>query len=101
MTLQEKINSIPQIRDDEVVNAINDSNVIVCVIAICEAVKRQLRSENAKNAIVRSKTDNRKFWNQYYVSTFADAALDLLGFQKYTGTDDDIKALIKSGMDIF
>ena len=87
--------------NDEIIAAISDANVIVCVTAICEAVKRKLTSDTVKKAIENIKADDRKFWNQYKVSTFAIAALDLLGFNAYSGKDNDVKTLIISGLDVF
>lgn len=74
-----------------------DNPIEKCEI-ICEMVNRGIHSVSTRNAIARHKKDNSVFWNTYYVSDFATAALHILGWEEYAGNRREIKRLINSGL---
>lgn len=101
MNTKTMIDSIQSMKDADVIRAIGDSNVLVCVRAICETASRGNRSADAEKALLKRENDERPFWNQYTVGTFAKAALDVLSVKRYSGQDDEVKRLISSGLNLF
>lgn len=99
MTLNERIQSVSQMDDIEVLQCIKDENPLVCVRAICEATTRKIRSEAAIEAIRGLKADARIFWNQYKVGMFAEAALAILGVEEYRGESREVIRLIVGNLD--
>ena len=63
---------------------------------LCELVRRADLPPNAADAIKQLSDDNSVFWNTYLVSDFAQAAMHILGIEKYEGGRDEIKNLIDS-----
>ncbi len=63
---------------------------------ICELTRRGLHSSSSRDAIRKLKDDKSVFWNNYTVSDFAIAALDLMGWDKYSGKREEIRNLINA-----
>lgn len=101
MKLNEKIKRIHEEDNNGLLSAINDSNIILRVKAICEAAGRKNSYTTFQPAIEEAKLDERVFWNQYRVCDFAIAALDVMGLQKYKGKNEVINGLIQSKLQFF
>lgn len=63
---------------------------------ICELTRRGLHSSSCRDAIRSLRDNTAVFWNNYLVSDFANAALDLMGWDDYNGERDEVKALISA-----
>lgn len=63
---------------------------------MCELVRKDARSSAIRNELLRLSKSKDVFWNNYMVSDFANAALDLLGFVPYRGSRSEIKDLISA-----
>lgn len=100
MNTNARIENITKLDDRAVISAISDENPLVSVRAICEVTARNVISKEAKKALQDSRHNDRTFWNQYKVSTFAKAALDILGMGKYQGNSVEVKELIDSKLHI-
>lgn len=101
MTLNERIQQTPRLNDRELLNALGDSNVLICVRAICEATVRNRKADEFREALSKLEDDERIFWNSYTAGTFATAAMDILGLKKYTGDEYETQRLINSGLQLF
>lgn len=67
---------------------------------ICELVDREQRKGTIRNSSVKKILDrlsesDQVFWNNYLVSDFANAAKDILGFEKYSGDRQETRGLIE------
>lgn len=62
----------------------------------CRIVSDRDVSEGAVSFLKSTISDERSFWNNYLVSDFAYAALDLLGVEKYKGARYEVLRLIES-----
>lgn len=62
----------------------------------CRIVSNRDVSESAVSFLKNTMSDERSFWNDYLVSDFAYAALDLLGIEKYKGDRHEVLRLIES-----
>lgn len=100
MTLNERIKNIPNEDNYLIAGYIKDNNVVMKVRAICESVKRDLSSSDVISAIQDASCDQRSFWNQYLVSDFAEAALDVLGIKKYEGERRQVLEMIEVKLDV-
>jgi len=74
------------------------NNPIELCGALCELVQRRVHSTSFKQAVLRLRTNNTSFWNNYLVSDFATAALHLLGWESYNGDRREVLQLIASGL---
>lgn len=61
---------------------------------ICELASRDKHTSSERSVITSLKNDRSIFWNVYTVSDFACAALDVLGWEKYTGDKEEVNNLI-------
>lgn len=94
MSLSELIKRIPDMDDREVIEMLNHNNVLARTRAIWEVSTRRLHNDEVKSKLQDMKNDHAKFWENILVCDFAVAALDVLGYEKYQGTDEMIKRLI-------
>ena len=75
------------------------SGVLDNVNAITQAYLHDMRTKNVEIQLRRLSGDSSCLFGHnagYRVSHFADAALHLLGFETYTGTDQFVLTLIES-----
>ncbi len=63
---------------------------------ICELTRRGLHSSTCRDAIRKLKDSKAVFWNNYLVSDFANAALDLMGWDDYSGEREETINLIST-----
>lgn len=62
----------------------------------CRIAREHDTSARAISFLKDIRKDNRSFWNEFLVSDFADAALDVIGAEKYTGSKEETLRLIES-----
>lgn len=74
-----------------------DNPVEVCDL-ICELTKRKRRSSTVHDVLRKLSKSEAVFWNNYLVSDFAIAALDLLTLDAYKGNREEVNRLIESGL---
>ncbi len=73
-----------------------DQNPIVVCEAICEIIRRNSKSIEEHDALISLCDNKTVFWNNYLVSDFAEAALDILELKKYSGERYEVRRLISS-----
>ena len=78
------------------VRILPEENPINQCAIICELVGKNARSSEIQNELFRLTKSNDAFWNNYMVSDFANAALDLLGYKPYGGNRLETKDLISA-----
>ena len=82
---------------EEEVFKLSESGGLRRLNSILYGAKYQVRSERfINNVIAMSSDDQTKFFGTP-ISSFAKAALDILGVKKYTGDDRYIHEMIESG----
>ena len=67
-----------------------------------EACRIAVEKDTSENAVVfleKAQADNRPFWNNYLVSDFISAALDIISVAKYKGDREEILRLMDSGLE--
>jgi hypothetical protein len=74
-----------------------DNPIEICDL-ICELTKRKSHSSTVREILRKLSTSQAVFWNDYYVSDFALAALDLMSWDAYEGSREEVNTLIKSGL---
>ncbi len=83
--VQAKLDALKTATNDEIVNSLYSGFMMVQVYATFHVVKNNIRTDEAKEALEKLAKDDRIFWNPWKVSYPAIAALDLLGFEHYSG----------------
>ncbi|MBR4514598.1 MAG: hypothetical protein IKO61_06910 [Lachnospiraceae bacterium] len=81
---------------DTLVSMLSDKNPINVCSAVCEITRRTQHSPIEQTELVKLKNNKDSFWNNYIISDFAEAALDILGWIKYKGNRKEVKNLIES-----
>ncbi|MGM9920649.1 MAG: hypothetical protein ACI33O_05335 [Bhargavaea sp.] len=75
-----------------------DENPIEICDLICELTRRKVHSSRVRDRLRELSKSQAVFWNNYLVSDFALAALDLMGWEPYDGSREEVIALIGSGL---
>ena len=81
--------------ENAILEGVTHKGAIYRINALIYAVRNAVDSEKVKEKIYDLQNDKVSV-DGYKVSDFALAALDLLGIEKYTGINEQIKALIES-----
>lgn len=88
--------NLDNISSESVLSMLYDANPIIVCEAICEIVRRKNYSSTTHDTLQEICQNKKAFWNNYLVSDFAEAALDLLGWTKYSGSRHEVRNLINS-----
>lgn len=88
--------NLTELSDDKLIQMLMDKNPITVCNAICEIAKSPLHSSNERDELIKLCDNKETFWNNYLISDFAEAALDIIGVQKYIGDRNEVKQLIES-----
>ena len=78
---------------------LNDKNPIIICQAICELTNRLQQSSEEIQKLKELCDNKTPFWNNYLVSDFAEASLDILGKRKYSGNKHETKRFIEAKLD--
>lgn len=78
---------------------VNSEKAILIVNAIIFGTQQKINSPNFVSGLEKA-TQNQTVLMGHQVNEFAVAALDILGKQKYTGTKQSIKDMIKFKMNL-
>ena len=74
----------------------NDKNPLEICSIMCELTKRESHSSAAREILRELSKLQVVFWNNYLVSDFALAALDLLKWEPYSEDREEVKGLIET-----
>lgn len=88
--------NLTELSDDKLIQMLMDKNPITVCNAICEIAKSPLHSSKERDELIKLCDNKETFWNNYLISDFAEAALDIIGVQKYIGDRNEVKQLIES-----
>ena len=81
----------------EIIEYSNSVNGLNRLNSILFGAKYGVRAERFITRLIDMSTDNATTFFGTPMSSFAKAALDILGVEKYTGDDDYIRIMIDSG----
>lgn len=75
-----------------------DNNPVEICDLICELTKRKVHSSRVRDILRELSKSTIVFWNDYTISDFALAALDLMAWDSYKGNREEVSTLIASGL---
>jgi glycosylphosphatidylinositol transamidase (GPIT) subunit GPI8 len=75
-----------------------DNNPVEICDLICELTKRKVHSSRVRDILRELSKSTIVFWNDYTISDFALAALDLMEWDSYKGNRKEVITLIASGL---
>lgn len=90
------IDSLKNYTTEELVEALNDKSVLVRCGVISECARRKNVESAVTTAIAARTKSTDAFWNNYFESDFAEAALHILNVKKYKGKRREVKQLISA-----
>lgn len=70
------------------------------VIIAREICTKKDYTEEEKNRIIELSRDDRSVWNEYLVSDFAEAWLDINNIIRYKGDKEEVRVLIDCGLNV-
>lgn len=88
--------NLNKISSESLVAMLKETNPVNVCGAICEIVKRDHHIDEEQVELKKLIKNKNSFWNNYLISDFAEAALDILGWMKYKGSRREVIQLIDS-----
>lgn len=91
--------NLNDLSSEKLIEMLNDKNPTIVCQAICELTNRPQHSSIEFEQLQKLCDNKTPFWNDFLISDFAEASLDILGQVKYTGNKNEVKRLIESKLD--
>ena len=91
--MRKKSNNVPSTKNGK---GFLNTNPIEDCKEICEIVNKENPTNKDRKALEMFCDNKISFWNNYLVSDFAEAALDILGWKDYSGDRYEVRQLISS-----
>lgn len=101
MAIDKRVQAMMEGDKNAIIDGFVGKSCVLCVNAIIQAVQHGMRDRAVEVQLERLKADDTCLFGHnagYRVSDFAQAALHLLDFSEYNGSDENIIALIRSGL---
>ena len=103
MAIDKRVQKMVDGDKNAIIDGFISSSCVLRVNAIIQAVLHKMKDKTTEVQLHRLKKDDTYIFDSnvgYRVSDFAYAALHLLGFARYEGTDKTVVALIDSKLEI-